>query len=93
MVGSSGPVLLLAVKPGRATFPTEPSGTAATSITLPQTYVCRGVRLDIEPGAVVKFGAYHFDLFVEGTLVANGTPAAPITFTEIHDDVGGRRQR
>ena len=38
---------------------------------------------------MIKYGAYDFDLFVEGTLNGNGTPAAPITFTEIHDDVGG----
>jgi len=39
-----------------------------------------GVRLIIEPGTVVKFEPGH-SLWVEGTLIANGTTAQPITFT------------
>ena len=84
------PRLLLAVKTWSGDIP---DGTVWNSGDIhhltADVRVPAGARLDIEPGAVVKFGAYHFDLFVEGTLVANGTPAAPITFTEIRDDVGG----
>jgi len=48
-----------------------------------------GATLTIEPGAVVKFGHYQYDLLVNGTLNADGTAAAPIVFTEWRDDTGG----
>ena len=49
-----------------------------------------GVTLTIEAGVVVKFNDDYDDLIVDGTLVADGTAAAPIIFTSINDNsVGG----
>ena len=42
--------------------------------------------LTVSAGQVIKFGGYHFDLFIAGTLDAQGTAAAPIVFTESRDD-------
>jgi hypothetical protein len=39
-----------------------------------------GATLTIGPGVVVKFGAYN-GLAINGTLIAIGTAASPITFT------------
>ena len=46
-----------------------------------------GKTLTITAGQVVKFGSYHHDLFVAGTLNAQGTAVAPVVFTERQDDV------
>ncbi len=52
--------------------------------------VNEGVTLTIEPGVVVKFNDDYDDLWVYGTLVADGTSDLPIIFTSIHDhSVGG----
>jgi plastocyanin len=46
--------------------------------------------LTLSPGAVVKFGSSGETLMVNGSLVASGTEASPVTLTSIHDDtVGG----
>lgn len=39
------------------------------------------ITLTIEPGVEVQFEAAAYDLFVSGILLAQGTPAQPITFT------------
>ena len=48
-----------------------------------------GVTLTIEPGVVVKFGGTYRDLKIDGTLLAEGTAAEPITFTSLKDDEAG----
>jgi parallel beta-helix repeat protein len=48
-----------------------------------------GVTLTIEPGTIVKLGNSGVDLFVNGTLNAEGTSAAPIVMTSFKDDIGG----
>lgn len=49
-----------------------------------------GVTLTIDPGVVVKFQDYYTDLWVYGTLIADGTPQARIVLTSINDhSVGG----
>ena len=55
-------------------------------------YVDSGVILTIEPGVVIKFdyhSLYHRRLIVDGTLIAEGTPADSIVFTSIRDDEYG----
>ncbi|MEA3249657.1 MAG: hypothetical protein U9Q03_04870 [Patescibacteria group bacterium] len=60
---------------------THPGG---TRFTIPQYHT-----LAINPGTVVK-GEQFSTLQNDGTLVVNGTSAAPVVFTSIHDDtVGG----
>jgi hypothetical protein len=54
------------------------------NVTVQQNY-----SLTIEPGAVVKGANSKATLRVDGTLNANGTPAAPVTFTSIHDNSVG----
>ena len=60
-----------------------------------------GVTLVIQPGVIVKFrgdgpGSNGYgvvgnqrNLFVDGTLIADGTPENPIYFTSLHDDIVG----
>ena len=48
-----------------------------------------GVTLTIDPGVVVKFADYYTDLWVYGTLIADGTPNARITFTSVNDHSAG----
>ncbi len=48
-----------------------------------------GSTLTVSPGVIVKLGYYTFDLFIEGTLNADGTAALPIIFTEWDDDTAG----
>jgi hypothetical protein len=43
--------------------------------------------LSIEPGTTVQFRDADDDLFVDGTLVANGTVSAPILFTSNEEDL------
>jgi plastocyanin len=45
--------------------------------------------LTLSPGAVVKFGSAGETLTVNGSLIANGTEAFPVTFTSLLDDVAG----
>lgn len=52
-------------------------------ITVPQ-----GKTLTIAPGQVIK-RPYYGDLWVNGSLIANGTSAAPIVFSEQRDDTAG----
>ena len=47
-----------------------------------------GATLTIDPGVVVKFNQGD-DLRIEGTLLAEGTPADSIVFTSIEDDAYG----
>ena len=51
--------------------------------------VAAGVTLTIEPGVVVKFASYSLDLWVDGTLIADTTPDAPIIYTSLRDDAAG----
>ena len=47
-------------------------------------------RLEIEPGVVIKFVDINDSYFrIDGTLIAEGTAAEPIVFTEIDDDEFG----
>ena len=50
-----------------------------------QITVMQGVVLTIQPGTVVKFGAGN-NLYVYGTLLAEGTPTAMMAFTSLTDD-------
>ncbi|PHR93446.1 MAG: hypothetical protein COA78_32950 [Blastopirellula sp.] len=51
--------------------------------------VAAGVTLTINPGTVVKALTTATDLKVNGTLLADGTAAAPIIFTSLKDDSAG----
>ncbi len=52
--------------------------------------VAAGATLTLAPGQIVKATCCFFvDLFVEGTLVADGTAAQPIIFTGDRDDTAG----
>jgi hypothetical protein len=46
-------------------------------------------KLTISPGTNVKFHDYYSDIFVYGTLDAQGTSSDPIVFTSIKDDMHG----
>ncbi|MCL6627999.1 MAG: hypothetical protein K6U00_00180, partial [Armatimonadetes bacterium] len=55
------------------------------------TKIQAGVKVTVEPGAVLKFGKggkpyNNASLWVYGSLIAVGTPEKPITFTSIRDD-------
>jgi parallel beta helix pectate lyase-like protein/caspase domain-containing protein/pre-peptidase/CARDB protein len=50
--------------------------------------VAEGVTLTIDPGAMVQFNAWSYDLIVHGTLVADGRADAMILFTSVQDDTG-----
>ena len=55
---------------------------------LSQLTVPRGVTLTVPAGSVVKFDGGAIDI-TGGTLIADGTTTAPITFTSIHDPAPG----
>src|SRR4029079_16116184 len=50
--------------------------------------VAVGATLTVDPGVIMKFTT-NVGLYLDGALHAVGTPAAPIYFSSIHDDVGG----
>lgn len=55
-----------------------------------EVYLNPGIRLTIEPGVIVKFKAPSSAIFTSGTILADGTPEAPIYFTSYKNDaVGG----
>jgi uncharacterized repeat protein (TIGR01451 family) len=49
-----------------------------------------GVTLTIQPGATVKFLGNNAVLIVNGTLAAQGTSGAPITFSSVNDNAHGQ---
>ena len=53
--------------------------------------VAEGITLTIEPGVIIKHDVNDFTdmIRVNGTLLAQGTPAQPIIFTDIADDLFG----
>lgn len=51
-----------------------------------------GASFDIQPGIVIKFLNYNVGIFVEGTLVADGTQDSIIVFTSVKDDNYGNPQ-
>ena len=84
---------------GNGTNPVVFGGTISESVTLDseEPYVIisdwtvsEGVILTMKPGVVIKFDPGYNDIFVDGTLIADGTPEHPIYFTSLKDDsVGG----
>ena len=61
-----------------------------TDFTATDLTVNAGATLSLTPGTVLKFSGDYDDLWVNGTLLAEGTAADPIVFTSIRDDtVGG----
>ena len=58
-------------------------------VTTEDITIAPNVKLTVGQGQVVKFSHFTYDLFVNGTLDARGTVAAPIVFTELRDDTGG----
>ncbi len=90
---------------GNQPYAAEPMGSTivvngtidrATTWTSDNVYVIRGdltvaagAMLTIKPGTVVKFSGGYDDLFVLGTLVAQGTTDQRIVFTSIADDTFG----
>jgi RHS repeat-associated protein len=85
-----GPIALLAVGGGITSSTTWALADSPFEVTSNVT-VSSPATLTIEPGVVVKFDAGTNLTILDGaTLTANGTSAAPITFTSIKDDaVGG----
>ena len=51
--------------------------------------VTRRGKLSLGPGIVVKLETAASDLFVDGTLAAEGSEAAPVVFTSFKDDAAG----
>ncbi len=75
---------------GALTSNTNWTLTASPYVVTCDVVVNAGVTLTIDPGVVVKFQSYYDDLWVYGTLSADGTPQARITFTSVNDhSVGG----
>ncbi|MBP2269195.1 hypothetical protein J3A64_004735 [Pseudarthrobacter sp. PvP004] len=70
------------------TMPTTGLPYLVSSWTYSSLRITDGVTLTIQPGTVVKFH-YTSSLSVDGSLVVNGTAAAPVTFTSFQDDTAG----
>ncbi|OGI94019.1 hypothetical protein A3A03_00670 [Candidatus Nomurabacteria bacterium RIFCSPLOWO2_01_FULL_40_18] len=51
-------------------------------------YILEGSTLTIEAGVIVKIDG-HQGIYVEGSIVTNGTDSLPVTFTSFLDDIGG----
>ena len=51
--------------------------------------VDEGAVLTVGAGQVVKFGSHAGTIWVNGTLIADGTAGQPIIFTDDHDDTAG----
>jgi hypothetical protein len=87
----------LAPNPARAAEPINACGTISTDTvwTAGNVYVVNNcaaivaswVTLTVQPGTVVKFGGVYDSLLVQGSLIAQGTGAAPIAFTSMSDVV------
>jgi len=45
--------------------------------------------LTLEPGVVIKFPAYYYEIRIQGGLIAEGTAEEKITFTSLSDDSAG----
>ncbi|MGH3923955.1 MAG: right-handed parallel beta-helix repeat-containing protein, partial [Pseudonocardiaceae bacterium] len=85
--------------PDRAAAATNVSGTISTDTTwtlagspyvmTDNVYVAAGVTLTIEPGVVVQGSGETRLLTVNGSLAAEGTAGAPITFTSTADSAPG----
>ncbi|MFN8587566.1 MAG: FlgD immunoglobulin-like domain containing protein [Candidatus Eisenbacteria bacterium] len=55
-------------------------------------HVPSGVTLTIAPGIVLKNQPFSGGINVDGALIADGTPVAPIVFTSLYDDQYGSPQ-
>jgi RHS repeat-associated protein len=88
--GGGGVISMLSVGGGIGTSTTWTLANSPYEVTSNVT-VSSPATLTIEPGVVVKFNVGTNLTILDGaTLTANGTSAAPITFTSIKDDsVGG----
>ncbi len=60
-----------------------------TYLLLESVTVPNGITLTIDPGIVIKSYYYAHRIRIEGKLVADGTPEAPIVFTSVKDDTYG----
>jgi hypothetical protein len=59
-------------------------------VLLDDVTVAAGATLTVAPGQVVKARCcFYIDMFIDGTLIADGTPEQPIIFTGDRDDSAG----
>jgi hypothetical protein len=82
------PRLLLAIPHSGSIDTDETWTTADVHQVTGDVIVAEGVTLTIDPGAMVQFNEWSYDLIVHGTLVANGRSDAKILFTSVRDDTG-----
>ncbi len=52
-------------------------------------YVDSGVTLTIEPGVILKGNSDNSTIYINGSLISNGTLAEPVIFTSFKDDARG----